>query len=407
MIAMTASSVSSLSDRLARHCATAEVLDEQEQARRTKQLVETVFAARRQFGITRLGSLTRLDPGGICVVQAVRPLSLSNAVSQGKGRNLIDAAASALMESLETWAAERIDASRVTVATALGLGEDVRSLYSDAVVNGFDPGWDRLPLGWVDGYDLFSGAVRPVPLALVDTVYTHPSPHPVGFPRSTTGLAAGTNLLSAIVHAGLEIIERACVAAAERSPRTHPERRIDAASVSGRLSKDVLAAIEAADLVAGIWLVSPERGLPVYRCHVIEGERHREIAPFPGVGFGCDFTHDRALAKALMEAAQARLTVVAGAREDLTRSAYPENFDRKQLAEWRHELRSPTGAISMAPDRPMPAPGEPTLAAVIAALKEAGAKAAFVVPLFSSAMPKIEVVRVVAPPLRHFGRSSG
>jgi ribosomal protein S12 methylthiotransferase accessory factor len=330
-------------------------------------------------------------------------LSLSNAVSQGKGRRLLDAAASALMESLETWAAERIDPARVTIAPARELGEDVCGLYSRAVVHGFDPGWDRLPLAWIDGFDLFTGAIHPVPLALVDTVYTHPSPHPVGFPRTTTGLAAGRSLLAAVIHAGLEVIERASRAGVQRRPHTLREWRVDAASASGPLSSEMLASLAQADLVAGIWQLPAEHSLPVYRCHVIEGEGHREIVPFPGVGFGCDFTHDRALAKALMEAAQARLTAIAGAREDLTRKAYPENFDREQLVEWRQELRYPHDAVAMPSDSELLQRGEMTLATIMTTLQEAGADAALVVPLFSADVPKVEVVRLVAPPLRHFG----
>jgi ribosomal protein S12 methylthiotransferase accessory factor len=401
----TALSASDLSDRLAHDCATAIVLDTDKRAHQTKKLVEAVLAARRQFGITRLGALTRLDPGGIFVAQVVRPLSLSNVASQGKGRTLIDAAASALMECLESWAAEHIDRTRVWTTSARELGEGVCRLFSGAVVTGFDPGWDRLPLDWIEGYDLFSGTVQPVPLALVDTIYTYPSPHPVAFPRSTTGLAASSNLVSAVVHAGLEIIERASVADAERSPRVYRERRVDNATVNGALSQEILIGIAAADLVAGIWLVSTEQGLPVYRCQVIEGEKHREIAPLPGAGFGCDFSHDSALAKALMEAAQARLTAVSGAREDLTRDVYPENHDRARLSTLRHELRFPTDAIAMPSGSEMPTPGRDTLAAITTALKKAGAKAALVIPLFSSDLPKVEIVRLVAPPLRHFGRA--
>lgn len=402
---MTAGLVPSLDllpDHLDRDCAGTSDLGEEEQERRTKNLVEAVFAARRQFGITRLGSLTRLDQGGIAVAQAVRPLSLSNTVSQGKGRRLIDAAASALMESLETWAAERIDLRRITTARACDLGDEIRGLYADAIVHGFDAGWDRLPLMWIDGYDLFTRTIRPVPLALVDTVYTYPSPHPVAFPRTTTGLAAAETLPAAVLHAAFEIIERASIAAAERNPQRHREWRIDAASVAGPRASGILASLAQADLVTGIWQVSAGHGLPVYRCQVIEGERHREIAPLPGVGFGCDFTPDRALAKALAEAAQARLTAVAGAREDLTRSAYPREPDRAHLAQWRDELRSPAATLPMPAGREAPAPGAPALAAVAATLKDAGAAAALVVPLFSADNPKLEVVRLVAPPLRHF-----
>lgn len=66
----------------------------------SEKLVRGLFKIRRRFGITRIGSLTRLDRAGVAVAQAVRPLSLSNAVSQGKGETLMEAAAGALMLSL-------------------------------------------------------------------------------------------------------------------------------------------------------------------------------------------------------------------------------------------------------------------------------------------------------------------
>jgi ribosomal protein S12 methylthiotransferase accessory factor len=63
---------------------------------------------RHEFGITRVAAITRLDRIGLPVVQVTRPLSLSNVVSQGKGLTPGEAITSALMESLETWAAERV-----------------------------------------------------------------------------------------------------------------------------------------------------------------------------------------------------------------------------------------------------------------------------------------------------------
>jgi ribosomal protein S12 methylthiotransferase accessory factor len=160
------------------------------------------------------------------VAQVVRPLSLSNAVSQGKGLDLAEAAASALMEALETWAAERIAAERVRTARACDLAAEIRDLYAGCLVHSFDAGWDRLPLAWIDGYDLIGSRVIPVPTALVDTVYTYPSPHPVVFPRATTGLAAGRSLLAALLHAALEGLERSSVAAARRRPPSVPQRRV-------------------------------------------------------------------------------------------------------------------------------------------------------------------------------------
>lgn len=369
----------------------------------TEELVRALWSVRRRFGITRVGSLTRLDRAGVAVAQVVRPLSLSNAVSQGKGANLMEAAASALMEALECWAAERIAPERIKVATARDLGDEVRNLYAGCRVHGFDAGWDQLQLGWTEGYDLFSARVLPVPVAMVDTIYTLPSPHPVAFPRSTRGLAAGRTVLAAIIHAALEVLERASVAEAERYPRSYPELRIDPSSVSGPLASQVLGRLKASDLVAGIWLAPAEHNLPVFRCQVIETEGHREIAPMPGEGFACDFTHDRALAAALMEAAQARVTALAGGREDITRMSYPERHDRKYLDARRHAFRSSSETAALPADRDEPVSGAAALTALLSALKAAGAQAALVVPLYCGKDPDIDVVRLVVPPLRDLG----
>ena len=90
--------------------------------------LDALIRRRDTFGITRIGSLTRLDRTGIPVVQVSRPLALSNAVSQGKGLNWADATASALMEAIETWASERFEGDvkdRVLVADVGLSGQDL------------------------------------------------------------------------------------------------------------------------------------------------------------------------------------------------------------------------------------------------------------------------------------------
>src|SRR3954468_7862537 len=61
-----------------------------------------------RMGITRLGNITGLDHIGIPVAVAVRPNSRSVSVSQGKGPDLPQAMASALMEACEGFHAEEI-----------------------------------------------------------------------------------------------------------------------------------------------------------------------------------------------------------------------------------------------------------------------------------------------------------
>lgn len=207
-------------------------------------------------------------------------------------------------------------------------------------------------------------------------------------------------MLAAVIHAALEILERASIAAAERYPRSYPERQIDPSRGMGPRSSEMLSRLNAADLAAGIWLVTADHALPVFRCHVIETEAHREIAPMPGEGFACDFTYDRALTKALMEAAQARVTALAGSREDITRAVYPERYERQDLDAHRRMFVSLGDASALPLDRDGPASGEEALRAVLDALKRAGAASVLIVPLYSSMNPNIEVVRLVAPPLK-------
>jgi len=367
----------------------------------TATLIERLLARRQQFGITRVGSITRLDRVGVPVVQVTRPLSLSNVVTQGKGLNLAQAAASALMETLETWAGEHIPDERYTARAMTDQSAAIRTLYEGSLVEDVPDAWNSLALSWLDGWDLFRAIKAPVPAALVDTVYTLPSPQPVVFPRTTTGLAAGQTLVGAVLHAGLEILERDAVARAHRTPHFFDRYQVDRESVRGGRSAEFLTRLHRANLVAGIWRVPAGHALPVYWCHLLEQDGNNELAPLPAEGFGCAFTHDEALLKALLEACQARLTAIAGAREDITRYHYPRDYDREHLAEWKQQLARPARTEPF-PDTHVSCPtGLAALDELLAALRAAGAGACLIVPLFIDEEAGIHVIRMVAPPLQH------
>ena len=70
------------------------------------------------FGITRVADVTGLDRVGIPVAIAIRPSARSVAVSQGKGIDLASAKVSALMEAIEVWHAENIEAPLVLASIA-------------------------------------------------------------------------------------------------------------------------------------------------------------------------------------------------------------------------------------------------------------------------------------------------
>ncbi|OWV84062.1 hypothetical protein ATY78_04930 [Rhizobium sp. R635] len=350
------------------------------------QAVQRILARKHEYGITRLGSVTELDRIGIPVVQVVRPWALSVAVSQGKGLTVPLAAISGLMESLEGWASERIAPDRIFTAA---VGEMNRQGHWSHLCAGRDAG----RLSWIDGLDLFSGRRIPVPLALVDSAYTVPSPHPHWLPRDTTGLAGGTSLQSAAIHACLEILERQARCTAMKTPHFFDRFQIDSRSVRSGRAGEVMQRLAEAGFVVGIWQIPAPHALPVYWCHVMEDAGRAPFAPLPAEGFGCDFSHDRALTSALLEACQSRLGVISAARDDIASDVYA-HADTSELAAWRSQLAR--GGRAYAADECSSGRSIPP---VIEALKLAGAAAAILVVLHCDDRIPLHVVRVVAPPL--------
>src|SRR5947209_7197122 len=120
-----------------------------------------------RMGITRLGNITGLDRIGIPVAVAVRPNSRSVSVSQGKGLDLPQAMASALMEACEGFHAEQIGPGSIASydeLTASGTIVDPGALCSTG--KPFDPG---AAIRWIEGYDLLRGEPCWLPAEIVHT----------------------------------------------------------------------------------------------------------------------------------------------------------------------------------------------------------------------------------------------
>jgi ribosomal protein S12 methylthiotransferase accessory factor len=136
------------------------------------------------MGITRTANITGLDSVGLPVVMVCRPNSRSLAVSQGKGLTLEAAKASALMESVEFYHAERI-----TQPLKLGSYEQLRYTHNlldeeslpRTSISLFNP---TLRLLWIEGHDLMHDEAVWVPYELVHTDYTLPFPAGSGCSRS-------------------------------------------------------------------------------------------------------------------------------------------------------------------------------------------------------------------------------
>jgi YcaO-like protein with predicted kinase domain len=273
------------------------------------------------MGITRLGNITGLDRIGIPVAIAVRPNSRSVSVSQGKGLDLRQAMASALMEAAEGFHAEEIAPCRHAAYCDLAWAEtivDPATLHPGG--RPFDAG---TAISWIEGYDLLQRQSCWVPAEIVHTDYTG---EPDGyFLAGSNGLASGNHLVEAINAALYELVERDAVALWIAKPiRARAACLLDLGSVDDPDCRSLIATYRAAGIAVRVWHVTTDIGIAAFLCDIRD--------PSPGDprqlrrhhGSGCHPDRGIALSRALTEAAQTRLTYIAGIRDDLSPEEYQE-----------------------------------------------------------------------------------
>jgi ribosomal protein S12 methylthiotransferase accessory factor len=353
------------------------------------------------MGITRIANITGLDHIGIPVTMVCRPNARSLAVSQGKGIDLVSAKVSGLMESVEAYHAETI-----TRPVKLATYEELR--YTHEVVDVAE--LPRSPNGlfhanlvipWIEGVDLLRNEPVWVPYDLVHVNYTaRMDAVKSGFARSSNGLASGNHLLEAVEHALCEVVERDAVTlwrllGAEEQAGT----RVDLRTVEDAACRAVLDKYEAAQVSVGVWEATSDVGIPVFYCRIMD-EREE---PFRRLGFsegmGCHPSRVIALLRALTEAAQSRLTLIAGSRDDASIEVYEKLRDPERVERSRRELARTDRMRSFADG---PAGEHDTFDADVAwelgRLRAAGLPRAVLVDLTKPELG-IPVARVVVPGL--------
>jgi YcaO-like protein with predicted kinase domain len=299
-------------------------------------LTPELLSVAKGVGVTRLADITGLDIAGLPVVQAVRPFSLSNAISQGKGATLAQAAVSAIFESAESFFAERLDRFNVVWATAKELAVPLER-FRLHLLDGVPHDWADWELPWIEATNLLDARVGLVPLELVHTAYVYPMPRGDGvFAASTTGLAASFRPEDAILHGMMECIERDAIARARTTHGFLHRRRIDPRSIMEPRLCDLLSALGEKGFLVGLWDAPSPTGVPVIWCHVMEDrEPDSALLPFPAEGSAARLDPAEAISHAIFEALQSRLTVISGARDDLTRANYPKYPDMAKISAHR------------------------------------------------------------------------
>ncbi len=269
-------------------------------------------------GVTRLADVTGLDRIGLPVAMAVRPGSRNLSILQGKGRTRDAALASAAMEAIELHAAERAP-RRARWLAPRAIERPDRLLPAHVARRRIDP---DAAMPWLRGIELGSGRAMLVPeeLVLADFCIARPRGHR-WFAPNTNGLAAGNTQAEAILHALCEVIERDALALF-RLAGMPAACAVRPASVDDPACRAALDRFAAAGHAVALWDIASDIGVPAFLCEIDDYPGGRP--PFLGrfAGTGCHPDAGVALLRALHEAAQSRLAVIVGARDDIAPGDY-------------------------------------------------------------------------------------
>jgi ribosomal protein S12 methylthiotransferase accessory factor len=270
------------------------------------------------IGVTRIANVTGLDYVGIPVVVSCRPAARSLSVQQGKGLVLDAAKVSAIMESVESFSAQRPLDRRWGSVASLPIGTFSvpphllrRELPKD------------VSIPWVEGLDLLQQQVTLVPEELVTTDFSWPRPEGYGwFLASSNGLAAGNTYAEALLHAVCELVERDARALwRQMQPARRAERRIDPETIEDVSVTELMRRYRTARMTVHVWDVTSDIDVPCFFCVIDDSDgRPPYLGRFGGAG--CHTSAGVALCRALTEAAQSRLTFIVGTREDVVPERY-------------------------------------------------------------------------------------
>ena len=345
-----------------------------------------------ELGITRLARQTGLDRIGIPCYAAIRPNSATIASHQGKGVDDISAQISAVMEAAEYAIAEAPQTPQciLSIAEARAAGHetlDVTHLMPRGMA--ID---EAQPIRWVEGFALETGTMVLVPYDAV-VLGTPPRDLP-GLSQSTNGIAAGTRLSGALLHGLCEVVERDAVCLwGYKSDAAAKATAVSPASF-GDATVDALAEkIARAGYRLRLFDQTSNIGVPVIYAVLSPADgadRHFDVA----TGASCHPVAAVAARRAIVEAAQTRITNIAGARDDIVEGEYELELGRSIAV-----LTEDTPATRPAPAGLPAGTGEAELIAALQAwLSKAGLRRIVVIPLGGEQMG-INVAKIYVPGL--------
>ncbi|KTR40392.1 hypothetical protein NS263_07975 [Curtobacterium oceanosedimentum] len=262
----------------------------------------------RRYDITRVADVTGLDDIGLPVFQAVRPMSRTLSVSQGKGMTPLLAKLSAVFEAVELWHAERpnLPITETSLAAAATYPPSCFQLrVPDELAR-------TVQLKWVQGVGLCSKRSHLIPFDLVRLSHTDEEDgEPAMFKTSSTGLASGNTADEATLHALFEILERD-VLSDLTEVGTDDRIIVDLNHLTEPTIVELVDRLRRAGVDLELSMVPNRYGVPTATAHIWSAQFPETCA-----GSGAHLDPVIAATRAITEAIQTRLTCISGMRDDL------------------------------------------------------------------------------------------
>lgn len=292
-------------------------LDSTIRAQPIENTINSIKPILKKIGVTRVANVTGLDEIGIPVAISIRPNAKHLSVSQGKGTSWELAYISATMESIEAYHAEN-PAQPDLYGNYRQLSKANSVLPLDIFTKGFfqiDHLYD-IPIGWVKSLNLVTQEEVYLPHALICLDSTSPRKEYGFFLVTSNGLAAGNVLDEAICHGIYEVIERDSLFHWKKlsiQKRTLTQIQLD--TIDSVVNQELLSKFASIKLSIQVWDITSHLQIPAFHCAIYDSDKLRNLGIFTGTG--THLSKEIALTRALTEAAQTRLTLITGSRDDV------------------------------------------------------------------------------------------
>jgi len=362
---------------------------------------ETTLLYARQLaataGISEVRDITDLDVLGVPVFLSVRSQARGEAFTFGKGLRPVDAEVGAYMEALEFYFA---DFGTGRISTRWGTAREVagHERRDDAIL-------DFVPLLQrevdLDGL-LLLAAVRNlesdaecfIPAELV--YYPAPDVGQSLFGSSTNGLASGNTLVEATIQALLELIERDIWSFEFVRPAS---RLVEPSSLPDNV-REIVERAERNGLQLKVRTIPNDYGMPFFAAFLFDLNNPSRKS-FNG-GWACDLDRDRAVVRAVTEAAQSRVAFIHGGRKIRTSQTTSDSDEARLVRQHILGVSDSRQQMSLTdiPDRSLAGTLEQKLAAVIERLRLVTQEPIYRVAFTSPESP-LQVVRIVVPLLEN------